>query len=243
MKNKKKLLHPLYFIKSYYQLVKSYYRFPRNSTILIHIGKCGGSSVIKGIRNKRQDLNIYPIHLERAIYRKDLKYIIIARSPASRLASAFQWRYKLVVLDEVQKDRFKDEYDVLIKYGSLNNLAEALYHKDGTVNNIAQQEIRKIHHIREDISFHLHELLNKCHSSQIVAVLMQENLDHDILRVFGYENELQVHKNPLNDKKYEESLSEVGFSNLMKFLSQDYEMLMKLYCWGKIKREVFIRIM
>ena len=225
-------------VQSKLKLLKLYYRLPTGSTVLIHIGKCGGRSLRDGIENAERNSDVHVVHIRKPIYREDLRYIIIARGPISRLISAFQWRYKLVVSDGGQRDRFEGEYDVLVKYGNLNNLAEALYHEDGTANTIAQKEIRRIHHIREDISFYLRELLSRCHPSQIVAVLMQENLDDDILRVFGYKNELRVHKNPAS--KEDMALSETSIKNLMRFFREDYEALIKLYCWGKIERKVLI---
>jgi hypothetical protein len=226
------------YVRSIIDASKSYERFPRGSTVLVHIGKCGGRSLRDGIENAQQNSDVHVVHIRKPIYRKDLKYIIVARGPVSRLISAFRWRYRLVVSDGSQRDRFEGEYDVLVKYGHLNNLAEALYHKDGTPNRTVQQEIRRIHHIREDISFYLSELLSKCRPNQIVAVLMQENLDDDILRVFGYKNEIRSNRNPPTEEDKE--LSETGRANLIKFFRNDYEALTKLYCWGKIERKVFI---
>ncbi len=211
---------------------------PKGSTVLVHIGKCGGGTLKRGIQNAVRNSDVHAVHIERPPYREDLKYIIVARGPLPRLKSAFRWRYKLVVTDATQKGRFEGEYEVLVKYGTLNRLAEALYHANGTANTRAQQEIRIIHHIREDVSFYLKELLEHCRPDQITAVLMQENLDADILRVFGYENEMQAHKNPASQ---EDQLSEQGRRNLMRFFREDYEALLKLYCWGKIEKEVFIK--
>lgn len=214
-------------------------QLPAGSTVLIHIGKCGGRTLKNGLKNAVRNSDVHVVHIKKPIYRSDLKYIIIARSPLSRLHSAFRWRYKLVVTDGTQRDRFKGEYDVLVKYGSLNCLAEALYNEDGTANTTAHQEMRMIHHIKEDISFYLDDLLKKCHPSQIMSVLMQENLDEDILRVFGYRNKLRKHMNPSLVENT--TFSAIGLKNLMVYLSKDYEVLMKLYCWGKIEREVLMK--
>lgn len=216
-------------------------KLPAGSTVLIHIGKCGGRTVRDGMKNAVQNFVAHEIHIEKPFYRKDLKYIIVARGPISRLISAFRWRYKLVVSDGNQRDRFEGEYDVLAMYKNLNNLAEALYHENGEANSIAQQDIRKIHHIREDISFYLRELLSECHPSQIVAVLMQENLDDDIFRVFGFRNDINRHRNPASEG--DKSLSMTGLNNLMRFFEEGYKALIKLYCWGKIDREVIIKVL
>ncbi len=221
-------------------LKKSYDQLPYSSTVLVHIGKCGGRTLRNGIESATQNSDIHVVHRNKPIYREDLKYIIIARNPWLRVFSAFRWRYKLVVSDGDQKDRFEGEYDVLVKYGNLNNLAEALYHEDGSVNTLAQQEIYRIHHIREDISFYLHDLLSRCTPNQILAVLLQENLDNDILRVFGYKNEIRAHSNPVTEEN--NAISETALSNLMRFFKEDYEALMTLYCWGKVERKIFREI-
>ncbi len=214
-------------------------QLPIGSTVLIHIGKCGGRTVRDGINNAEKNFVNHEVHIRKPVYRKDLKYIVVARGPISRLNSAFRWRYKLVVTDGVQKDRFEGEQEVLMKYKNLNNIAEALYDERGVANNTAQLEMRKIHHIREDISFYLTDLLSKCQPDQIVAVLMQENLDEDIFRVFGFRNELNAHHNPVSGD--DQGLSETGLRNLMRFFEDDYKELTKLYFWGKIDREVIVK--
>lgn len=214
-------------------------KLPSGSTVLIHIGKCGGRSLGDGISNAVRNSDVHVVHIKKPIYRKDLKYIIVTRGPISRLNSAFRWRYKLVVSNGSQKNRFEGEYSVLVKYGNLNRLAEALYHTDGTANIIAQQEILKIHHIKENISFYLHELLSRCHPNQIVDVLMQENLNEDIFRVFGYKNQIRRNNNPASEEN--KALSEAALTNLRKFFIEDYMALIKLYCWKKIKRELILK--
>ncbi len=219
--------------------LKSHLRLKKKSTVLIHIGKCGGRTLKNGLKDHKQNSDMYIFHIKKPIYRKDLKYIIVARAPITRLISAFNWRYKLVVSDGTQRDKYRGEYEVLVKYGCLNKLAEALYFKDNTPNVHAHREIRRIHHIAEDISFYLSDLLRKCRPEQIKAVLMQESLNEDIYRVFGYKNELREHSTPLDIKN--NHLSKIGLMNLKRFFIKDYEALTKLYCWGKIKQDVFIK--
>ena len=212
-------------------------KIKKGSTILIHIGKCGGRTIRDGLSSATKNQVDYEVHIKKPVYRRDLKYIIVARGVLSRLDSAFRWRYKLVVTDAIQRNRFKGEYEVLVKYKSLNSIAEALYDDNGIANKEAQEDIKKIHHIKEDISFYLTDLLNRCDPNQIVAVLMQENLDNDIKRVFGYENRLKKHIN--SSANHSLNLSKKAKENLMRFFIKDYEALMKLYCWNKIEKDIF----
>jgi hypothetical protein len=227
------------YLSSKIALIKSYYRIPAGSTVLIHIGKCGGSSLRHGIEEEKKAPPFHIVHIRKVPYRKDLKYIIVARGPIARLISAFRWRYKLVVTDGTQKHRFRGEYEVLTRYGSLNNIAESLYHENGTINKTTRTELRKILHIREDISFYLHDLLMQCDPNQITAVLMQETLNEDILRVFGYKNSLIKNINPAEED--EKALSDTAMANLKRFFIRDYEALTILYCWGKISRDAYIK--
>jgi hypothetical protein len=69
---------------------------------------------------------------------------------------------------------------------------------------------------------------------------MQENLDNDINRVFGINNHIRTHIGP--QKRSNVVLSDKVIRNLKRFFSEDYELLMRLFCWGKVDREVFINI-
>ncbi|MCF8028320.1 MAG: hypothetical protein K9K81_08140 [Desulfobacteraceae bacterium] len=165
--------------------------------------------------------------------------MIIARGPISRALSAFNWRYKLVVEDKVQKDRYSGEYEVLKKYGSLNRLAESLYDPDGRPNRAVHKEIRKIHHIREDIAFYLKDFLKFCPPAQISAVLMQENLDSDMQNVLGI-GKVERKKDNRGQGRCRE-LSETAERNLKRFFFDDYQALLRLYCYGKIDKDILIK--
>lgn len=224
-----------------YQAAVPYYerwKIPRGATVLVHIGKCGGGTLKRGLANATKNVNPYAVHVRKPAYRQDLKYIIIARGPISRLVSAFRWRYRLVVTANSRANTFPGEYEILEKYGTLNRIAEALYDADGKPDLQVQDEIRSIHHIHEDIAFYLYPLLDRCRPEQIVAVLMQETLDADIERVFGYRNDVQVHINP--GAKQDGELTPLAMRNLKRFFNKDFEALTQLYCWEKIDRPVFL---
>ncbi|MCC7096256.1 MAG: hypothetical protein IT472_03635 [Thermomonas sp.] len=213
---------------------------PHGSTVLIHIGKCGGGSLKRGLVNATKNIGPIVVHMQKPPYRADLKYIIVARDPIARVESAFRWRYRLVVAEGMRDNVYRDEFDILSSYSNLNRLAEELYTEAGLPVAKAQSAMKSIHHIREDIAFYLHDLLEKCEPEQVIAVLMQESLDSDISKVFGYENSFNVRLN--RESATNGSLSLLGLRNLRRFLADDYEALMKLYCWGKIDCDVFRRI-
>ena len=215
-------------------------RNPRErQTVLIHIGKCGGESLKAALRDSGLAERMLMVHIEQPAYRGDHEYIIVARNPLRRMISAFNWRYKLVVLDGTQMDRFPGELDVLRRYGSIDALGEALYDDDGRPEIPALADARRIHHIREDIGFYLTHLLDRCDPGQIRAVLLQERLDADIERVFGIRNAHRINEN--HATRDDGRLSPRARRNLMRFLHRDYEALARLYAWGKIERKAYLR--
>jgi hypothetical protein len=209
---------------------------PKPSTVLIHIGKCGGSTLRTALEKIADTFPVQIVHVEKPVYNPEHSYIIVARSPISRAISAFNWRYKLVVTDGTQHDRFKGEQEVLRRYGSLNTIAEALYDNDGNPNKAVHGDIRKIHHLREDIGFYLSGLLPQCQPGQVTAVLMQENLNADIQRVFGV---AAGEREKDNSKVSTNTLSRQAEENLRRFFKPDYEALALLHSWGLIEDTVF----
>lgn len=205
---------------------------------LVHIGKCGGVSVREALREAGMADTLRVFHVRRPVYRRDLNYVVVARNPLARAVSAFNWRYRLVVTECLQPDRFPGEREVLVRYGSLEKLGEALYGDDGKPRPATIREARRIHHIREDIGFYLTRLLARCRPDQIEAVLMQEALDADIERVFGIRNRHWKNKNSGGGSA---ELSPRARANLMRYFSRDYEALARLYAWGKIDREVYLK--
>ena len=138
----------------------------------------------------------------------------------------------------MQVNRFPGEHEVLTRYGNIQALGEALYDNDGKPRPVAIRDARMIHHIREDISFYLTKLLDRCRPDQIEAVLMQETLNADIERVFGIRNAHRIHDN--RDMR-DGNMSSRSRRNLMRFLHRDYEALARLYAWGKIETEGYLK--
>ena len=202
-----------------------------NTIIYVHIGKCGGESLWKAIqqseRIQKRFSNIRRIHVAKPPILKNANYLIVVRNPIARALSAFNWRYKLVVSDEVQKTRFKGEHQILIKYGTLNSLAERLY-TDGITNEEVARDFRSIHHLKEDIGFYLTELLKRISSEQIYAVMATEALDQDIKATLGITNVGRIHQNSSSNNDVEEQLSKIAQANLRNFLVADYRAIEKL---------------
>ena len=234
-----------FFLKQLYLKIffflKDRFGKAENNTILIHVGKSGGSTFKKAIIERDKKLPFSIIHIRSAVFRKKFKYIILIRGPISRAISAFYWRYKLVVQTEEQRNRFPGEYDVLKKYHSLNNIAENLYDDKGNKNSLVISEINKIHHLRENIYYYLGNFMKSCPPENIICVLTQENLEEDMLKYFNIKNASKEKYNPKNNNEI--NLSNKAKKNLIKFFEKDYEVITKLFNYKKIKREVYEKIL
>ena len=186
---------------------------------VIHIGKCGGSTVSTILR--KYNIRHEHVHMKKPIFNDTHKYLIIIRNPIDRFISAFNWRYKLVVLDKTQETRFAGEKETLIKYTSVNTLAE----------RIAEYDVQTsyIHHIAEDIHFYLGGFLKTCTKEKILGVVTQEDLDHDVYNIFAVRNNNVHQKNNTKTDKY---ISPLGRDLLKQYLYKDYECIDKLFALG-----------
>ncbi len=215
--------------------------------IYIHIGKCGGESlwdamVRSPVLNEAYS-SVLRMHVVKPPVRSRTKYLVVVRNPIDRAISAFNWRYKLVVEDEVKSSRTSTEYAVLAKYKTLNALAEELY-ADGALDNDGADAFRAIHHLRENISFYLSELLPKVSATQISLVLATEFLDAEIARDLGVDRVRKEHQNRNSVNKEKLYLSDLARKNLRRFLDDDYEAVQMLFDMKGItgaKRDVVLR--
>ncbi len=222
-------------------LRNSFLVYKKNSVILVHVGKCGGSSIRSGIENAVKNRPDHVIHIKKPPVRRDLNYVLVLRNPIDRIQSAFNWRYKIVVEDMIQKNRFKGEYDILKKYGSLENFANLLYFKDGNLNRMVARDFLRIHHIKENISFYLEDLLKNISSKQILGTVFTEDIEKNIEDLFGYKNTFHKKNNDVKRKKNE--LSQHALINLRKFFSKDYLLIHSLFLMNKIDVSTYNKVL
>lgn len=204
---------------------------------LIHIGKCGGTSLKHTLRNSKKYRGIHIVHIEKPAYHRKTRYIILVRDPISRCFSAFNWRYRKVCIEETEANRFPGEFEVLDKYKSLSKLAEGLYDSEGKLNSDVAAEFEKVHHLRERIGYYLSDFLRQCPPTSIIAVLMTESLSEDISSLLNVpETEVKIlKKNPSDITK---ELSPMARSHLVKYIESDYVSLFKLNGSGLIEDSV-----
>jgi hypothetical protein len=201
--------------------------------ILVHIGKCGGSTCREAIIESTVRID-HIVHIKKPPFDPEARYFIIARSPMARALSAFNWRHHLVNQDPQQRSRFPGEYEIIMHYKTLNTLAEALFFENNTPNALVQGNLRSIHHLGESIAYYLDPLLKKISAEQIGGVVMQETLADDLFNIFGVTATQRAkshqHKTPGNMMQ----LSDRAQTNLRRVLLRDYECLDVLRGWGKM---------
>jgi hypothetical protein len=197
----------------------------KNEIVSISIGKCAGNTVNKTLRKMNYNLSIK--HIVPVNYNPNKKYIILIRNPISRIISAFNWRLYNVCKTKLQESRFKGEQGILNKYKTINKLAEDLYNSDGSINISISKPHFYIHHLYEDINFYIGNFLNECSPENIYGVIVTETINEDLNRLFNVDiNDIPHY---LKNKKYDTSLSELGYNNLKKYLHKDYECINKMY--------------
>lgn len=204
-----------------------------NRTILVHVGKCGGSTCRTAISESAVRID-HVVHVRQPVPEAGARYFIIARSPIARAISAFNWRHWLVNNDDRQAARFPGERVILNHYGSLGALAEQLYFPDETDNALAQGNFRSVHHLGEDIAFYLDSLFSKIDSKQVAGVVMQETLNADMDRLFGVTTNLREKAHHAITPPGMLALSNLARANLRRFLRRDFACLEKLREWGKL---------
>lgn len=202
---------------------------------LIHIGKCGGTTVLNSLLNLKYNVN--HIHIRKVKFNINKKYIITIRNPVDRFISAFNWRYHKVVTTKQQKNRFKGEKKLLEYYENVNALAEDLYDPNGQLNINLSTKKHYIHHLYEDINFYLHKFLRKCKRRNIYGVILTETLTDDLQNLFNIPKKKVPHK--FKNQEYSKYLSDLGYSNLKKWLVKDYACIDKLFKKKIINKEQY----
>ena len=218
-------------LKQFVPKINQPFKDSADELVYIHIGKCGGSSLWRAIADSpvvREKFNrIHKVHINKPPLLKNSRYLIVIRNPIRRALSAFNWRHKLVVETEAQRDRFEGEWEVLKKYGTLNNLAEALY-VDQVLDLNVSNEFQIIHHLKENIAFYLKDTLDYIKAEQVFCVLSTETLNDDIYNNLAVIEVARVHENAKNTDESKIFLSDKACENLRRYLYEDYQCIKNL---------------
>ena len=242
----------LYTVDAYYSTKKIRERLrerfidSEKTLVFIHIGKCGGTTLMSTIADspvfKRSYDRILRAHLKQPPVYERAHYLVVVRNPIERAVSAFNWRYRKVV-EERSQAWVDGEREALQKYGTLNQLAEALYLNNELCAEVAA-DFERISHLHARISFYLSDFLLKIDSSQVRFVLSQETLDSDIQRNLCVENVNELNKNSGKVDAKNKQLTAAAYANLKRYLKEDYlalEQLLRICSTTNASKEILLK--
>ena len=201
-----------------------------NNFDLIHIGKCGGSTIKRQLLINNVPFN--HVHIKKPIYGSKKKYIIIIRNPVKRFISAWNWRK----YHKCKVNCLESEMNIFSN-NTLNKFAVNLYDNKNNLNFDLKE---KIHHINpKNINFYLGDLLNNIDKNQILGVITQENLENDYKNIFNISFNEKLGSFKKNKYVYDTYLSSKGLNNLKMFLKDDYNCIEKLNSMGLLTRKQY----
>ena len=220
-----------------------------NKLQFVHVGKCGGSTIAKLLKDSRKIAgrysSVYESHIDGVVIDSECDYLFCLRNPVARALSAFEWRKKLVLEDARpnQVHRFSGEANVLKSYESLSNLARSLYGPDGHLQQHVARDFNLVHHLRESISFYLNPLMGVLHSSNVLGVICQETLVSDCRQILDVDASSVFERRNENRSQSVSDLDPVVLVNLKRYLIQDYSCLSQLWSLGILDDEKFALLM
>jgi hypothetical protein len=259
--NKKSLLYKLTYkfdMNNYNDKCVLKYLYNTIKLRLIHIGKCGGTTIVT-------NFHLIQYHLNRN-YSNDENYIIWIRHPLKRFVSAFNHSYSLIhtntsnldinnlsldnclaparIYSKMTNDyTFSPRYDYLINYfQNPNNLAESLSSEDIKIRELAFELMNSNEeHIYKGIGWYLYDgrFIEKNYD-RISFVGSIENMENDMLKLSNMLN-IKITKKKVRENIYNKNtfLSEKAITNLLDFYKEtDYKALQKLLEFNLISKKL-----
>lgn len=205
---------------------------PETSFDLVHVGKCGGSSVAAELR--AGGFKFEHFHLRRPVAISGHRYVVLVRDPVARFISAFNWRHHLLEQELLPTSRQEDpivslrhraEREFLLQFENVNAFAEQLVPTGEYEVSAIRTMMGLIGHVPQGFVWYLDGLLNRIEPEQLMGVISTEHLADDFQQVFGFR--LAAERNR-NDSPRGTSLSPMGRANLVRELEADYHMLDRL---------------
>ena len=226
----------------------------------IHIGKCGGTTMIN-------QTNLVEYHLQRN-YKNNENYIIWLRNPIKRFVSAFYYVKNVIntdisnlnitkisldnclspakIINKIKKGyAYSKHYDNLVNhFKTANELAESITNKNIEKKQLALELMNSPEeHIFKGIGWYLYngDFIKKNHN-KIIFVGTCENMDDDITSLsnllnININNKIHLRKNTYNNNKF---LSPLAIKNIKTFYKDtDYKALQKLVEYNFISEELF----
>ncbi len=224
----------------------------------IHIGKCGGTTIVN-------NFDLIQYHLNRN-YLNDENYIIWIRHPLKRFVSAFNFSHSLINTDTNNLDinnlsldnclaparmyikmtnnyTFSPRYDYLINYFQTpNNLAESLTNEDIKIKELAFELMNsELEHIYKGIGWYLYDgKFIEQNYNRILFVGSIENMENDMFKLSNMLN-IDITKKKVRENIHVKntSLTEKAIQNLLDFYKDtDYKALQTLVKFNLIPKNL-----
>ena len=224
---------------------------------LIHIGKCGGTTLVK-------TLGLAEIHLSQPHAEFNTKYIIWVRNPITRFISAFNYSKSIIETDTTNLNpntltlsnclapywikrkilynvTFNPQYDNLIKtFESVNHLAESLWSPNNELKDKAHKLMSfPVEHIHFGIGWYLNggKFIEK-NNKKILFVGTVENMEDDFNKLCKLLDVKKEYKHiKRNTQKMDKSLTKMAIQNIINYYKKDYDALKTLNKFGHLTDE------
>lgn len=199
---------------------------------LVHVGKCGGSSIVEELRSR--GFRFEHVHLRRPVPEPGRRYAVLVRDPVARFVSAFNWRCHLLGEDLLPAARDQDpiirlrhrtEWEFLSQFENVNAFAERLVRIDGQEVSAMTTLMQLIGHVPQGFAWYLDDLLDRIAPGQLAAVIATERLADDCEAVFGFRPTAERNRHYASRGA---SLSPQGRANLARELNDEYRALRRL---------------
>lgn len=230
-----KIIIYLFICVSIYIILKLLFSNTKdNKLVIVHIGKCGGSTVKNELDFKK--IPHIHLHMYKAIYKPQNSYIIIIRNPIQRFISAFYWRHYLItnkLIDKKKKGKtylapygnLEGEKDFFNKYNNVNDLC-----KDIALNSNILDDFKVVNHMNMGIYFYLENLIDTCPRKNILGVICLETISYDMKKIFN----INIKSHNKNNNGYSKDITPQNYNILKIYLDKDYQIIEKMYQKGWI---------
>jgi hypothetical protein len=200
---------------------------------VIHVGKCGGSHIKHNLTlNNIEHTSVYN---KTAEYDANKKYLIVIRNPIKRFISAFNLRYYQVVHSKSQEDRFHNEKNLLTEYDNVDKLCEGLQSNPNLING-ENDSGNYIYLLKEDINYHLKNLINVCPKEQIHGVIFHDTAKEDLKDILGIDLTEESESENL-DYNYDKDIKNESYEILKEYLKEDFDIIDEMFNKGWISEE------
>ena len=199
---------------------------------LVHVGKCGGSSIVAELQDR--GFRFEHFHLRRPLAGADRRYVVLVRDPVARFVSAFNWRRHLLEndllpvacsADPIARLRHRAEREFLASFDGVNAFAERLVRTGEHDVSVLTTLMQLVGHVPQGFAWYLDDLLDGIAPAQLAAVIATERLADDFEAVFGFRPVAERNRHYASRGT---ELSVQGRANLAREFAVEYRTLDRL---------------